>query len=222
MLAGNSAYFTRGVRTFSSQVKPWPEIRGHFADIRDLKYCAVDPWKLMTAMRTTGQSNGSESTMSAQGTAIVNMPRMRIPVAAVIVLIAAAMTTGCARKEEGPQVAVDVSRRYERARATRPNPDLWAAASERVQFVRKTMSDPFGGLIATAWYSPKTAPGERLRLIISILGPKLVESNLRILITKQVRRGGVWRRGAVSASTVDALHAQIMKAAQLRAAETKT
>ncbi len=195
---------------------------GHFADIGALEYCAVDSGNWRLPMRTTGQSNASESATSAQGAAIVDMPRMRIPVAAVVILVAAAMTTGCARKEEGPQVAVDVSRRYERARAKRPNPDLWAAASERVQLVRKTMSDPFGGLIATAWYSPKSAPGERLRLIISILGPKLIESNLRILITKQVRRDGVWRSGAVSASTVDALHAQIMKAARSRAAETKT
>jgi len=173
-------------------------------------------------MLTIGQLNAGKSDIGAQSAVIVGMPHTRIPVAAAIILVAAAMTAGCVRKQEELQVSVDVGRRYEHARAKRPNPDLWAAASERVQFVRKTMSDPFGGLIATAWYSPKSAPRERLRMIISILGPKLIESNLRILISKQVRRDGVWRSGTVSASTVAALHAQIMKVARLRAAETKT
>jgi len=160
--------------------------------------------------------------MSGRCAAIQRLPHGRLLVIATILAIAGTVTTGCARQEDGPRVSVDVSGRYDRARAKRPNPDLWAAANEHLEFVRKTMSDPFGGLIATAWYSPKNAPNERFRLTISILGSELIESNLKILIVKQVRRGGVWRNDAVSASTVAALHARIMKAARLRASDTKT
>ena len=136
-------------------------------------------------------------------------------------LAAAVLMGGCAQEEKRPGISVDVSGRYERARATRPNPNLWAAANQNVEFIRKTMSDPFGGLLATDWYTPRNAPGERFRLTISILGPELVETNLKISIIKQVRQGGVWRSSPVSASTVAALHARIMKAARLRAGDTK-
>jgi len=132
------------------------------------------------------------------------------------------MLTACAREEKKTAVSVDVSGRYDRARATRPNPDLWAAANEHVEFIDKTMSDPFGGLLATTWYTPKNAPGELFRLTISILGAELVETNLKIVIVKQVQRGGAWRSGAVSGSTVAALHARIMKSARVRAGETKS
>lgn len=136
-------------------------------------------------------------------------------------LIALPMT-GCAREEKRNGVSVDVSGRYDRARATRPNPNLWVAANEHVEFIDKTMSDPFGGLLATGWYSPKNAPDERFRLTISILGPELVEANLKIVIIKQVRRDGGWRNAAVSASTVSALHGRIMAAARRRAGVTKS
>lgn len=140
----------------------------------------------------------------------------------LILLFSSLILTGCAREEKRTAVSVDVSGRYERARAKRPNPDLWAAANEHVEFIDKTMSDPFGGLLATSWYTPKNAPGERFRLTISILGSELVETNLKIVIVKQVQRGGVWRDDSVSGSTVAALHARIMKSARVRAGETKS
>lgn len=140
----------------------------------------------------------------------------------IVALMILGCLAGCAREEKRTTVSVDVSGRYDRARATRPNPDLWAAANQHVEFVRKTMSDPFGGLLATDWYTPKSTPGERFRLTISILGPALIETNLKIVIFKQVRRGGVWRSEAVSASTVAALHARIMQAARVRAGDSKS
>ena len=92
------------------------------------------------------------------------------------------------------------------------------AANDHVAFARKKMSDPFGGVLATDWYRPKNAPGERLRVTVNVLGPDLEARNLRIAVFMQVRRGGVWRNGPVSASTIATLHAQIMRAARFRAA----
>ena len=125
---------------------------------------------------------------------------------------------GCVSEEERPGTAVNIFERYTQARAIRPNPDLWVAAGNQLGFVRKRMSDPFAGVLATDWYRPKKAPGERLRVTINILGPDLEARNLRVAVIRQVRRGGVWRNGPVSASTVATLHTTIMRAARRRAA----
>ena len=138
--------------------------------------------------------------------------------AAVAALGFASILGGCVNEETRPGAAVNIYERYAHARAIRPNPDLWVAAGDHVDFARKRMSDPFGGVLATDWYRPKNAPGERLRVTINVLGPELEARNLRIAIFRQVRRSGVWRNGPVSASTVAALHTRIMRAARDRAA----
>ena len=129
---------------------------------------------------------------------------------------------GCGGEEKPTGTAVNIFERYAHARTIRPNPDLWIAAGNQLGFVRKKMSDPFAGVLATDWYRPKNVPGERLRVTINILGPALEARNLRIAIIRQVRRGGVWRNGPVSASTVATLHSRIMRAARLRAAARGT
>ena len=142
--------------------------------------------------------------------------------AAVATLGLALFLAGCVRDEGRSGADVNVFERYAHARAIRPNPDLWVAAGNHFGFVRKRVSDPFGGVLATGWYRPKNAPGERLRVTISILGPELEARNLRIAVIRQVRRGGVWRNGPVSASTVAMLHTRIMRAARFRAAAKGT
>ena len=145
-------------------------------------------------------------------------PRWRPWAATIAVLGLASILGGCVKEEIRPGTAVNIHERYAHARAIRPNPDLWVAAGNHVGFARKRMSDPFGGVLATDWYRPKNVPGERLRITINILGPELQARNLRIAIFRQVRRGGVWRNGPVSASTVATLHTRIMRAARHRAA----
>ncbi|MCY3828119.1 MAG: DUF3576 domain-containing protein [Rhodospirillaceae bacterium] len=130
----------------------------------------------------------------------------------------ALLLAGCVAEERPTGPAVNIFERYAHARAIRPNPDLWAAAGNRLDFARKRMSDPFGGVLATNWYRPKDAPGERRRVTVTILGPALEAKNLRIAVIRQVRRGGVWRNRPVSASTVAELHTTILRAARYRAA----
>ncbi len=138
--------------------------------------------------------------------------------ATIATLGTALILGGCGGEEKRSGTAVNIFERYAHARTLRPNPDLWIAAGNRLDFVRKRMSDPFAGVLATDWYRPKNAPGERLRVTVNILGPALEARNLRIAIIRQVRRGGVWRNEPVSASTVATLHTKIMRAARLRAA----
>ena len=138
--------------------------------------------------------------------------------ATIVSLGIALVLAGCGGEEKRAGVAVNIFERYAHARTIRPNPDLWISAGNQLDFVRKKMSDPFAGVLATDWYRPKNAPGERLRVTINILGAALEARNLRIAIIRQVRRGGVWRNRPVSASTVATLHTRIMRAARLRAA----
>lgn len=142
--------------------------------------------------------------------------------ATVAILGSVLVLGGCGGEERRPGIAVNIFERYAQARTIRPNPDLWAATVNRFGFVRKRMSDPFAGVLATNWYRPETAPRERLRVTVNILGPALEARNLRIAVIRQVRRGGVWRNGPVSASTVATLHTGILRAARLRAAARGT
>ncbi len=161
-----------------------------------------------------GVPNGPDT---AYGPRLFRLRRHR-PAIAVATLGLALTLAGCVSEEERPGTAVNIFERYTHARAIRPNPDLWVAAGNQLGFARKRMSDPFAGVLATDWYRPKEAPGERLRVTINILGSDLEARNLRIAIIRQVRRGGVWRNGPVSASTVATLHTRIMRAARFRAA----
>ncbi len=144
--------------------------------------------------------------------------RHRYRAAAIAFLCVAALLGGCTKEETQPGTAVNIFERFAQARAVRPNPDLWVAAGNNLDFARKRMSDPFGGVLATDWYRPKNVPGERLRVTINVVGPELEARNLRIAVFRQVRRGGVWRNGPVSASTVATLHTRILRAARHRAA----
>lgn len=153
----------------------------------------------------------------------LGLVRLRRPWRAVAAALGLALfLAGCVSEEKRPGTAVNIFERYAQARAIRPNPDLWIAAGNQVGFARKRMSDPFAGVLATHWYRPKNAPGERLRVTINVVGPELEARNLRIAIIRQVRRGGVWRNGPVSASTVAALHTRIMRAARFHAAAKST
>ena len=143
--------------------------------------------------------------------------RSRRRAAAGALLLAAALPLAACIGGDRHGAGVNVFARYERARALRPNPDLWVAANAQLAFARKKVSDPFGGVLATDWYRPKEAPGERRRVTVNILGAEAAARNLKIAIHRQVRRGGVWRNRPVDASTVAALHRRIVRAARQRA-----
>ena len=53
------------------------------------------------------------------------------------------------------------------------NAYLWRASLDTVSFMPITSADPFGGTIVTDWYTSPTAPGERYRLNVYILGREL-------------------------------------------------
>jgi hypothetical protein len=140
--------------------------------------------------------------------------------ACLILALIAMGAAGCAeRTEDAPiRTTVNVPEKYERDRVRRPNRDIWAAALQTTEFLRKQMVDPFGGIIATDWYTPKSVPSERFRITIAVTSPILADESLKVIVFKQVRRGGSWRSSAVSQATVSGLISKIMSRARLRVA----
>jgi Domain of unknown function (DUF3576) len=143
-----------------------------------------------------------------------------LPGACLILALIAVGATGCAdRTEDAPiRRTVNVPEKYERDRVRRPNRDIWVAALQTTEFLRKQMVDPFGGIIATDWYTPKSVPNERFRITIAVTSPALSDDSLKVIVFKQVRSGGRWRSSAVSQATVSALISKIMSRARIRVA----
>ena len=66
------------------------------------------------------------------------------------------------------------------------NEYLWRASLDTVSFIPLRTADPFGGVILTEWYTPASAPGERLKVDIFILDRQLSSNGVRVSIHKQV------------------------------------
>lgn len=66
---------------------------------------------------------------------------------------------------------------------------LWQATLDTIAFMPLVQADPFGGVILTDWYSAETAPSERLKLNIFILGQDLRADAVRVSMFRQRRTG---------------------------------
>nr|WP_239017016.1 DUF3576 domain-containing protein [Sphingomonas ginkgonis] len=116
---------------------------------------------------------------------------------------------GCARNRALPN-------RLAPARMTSigVNSYLWRAAIDTVSFAPLLQADSNGGVIVTDWYSQPSAPGERVKLTVSILDQDLRADALRVAATRQVNQGGAWVDAPVSAATVQKLEDIILTRAR--------
>ena len=85
------------------------------------------------------------------------------------------------------------------------NTYLWRAAVDTVSFAPLLTADSAGGVIVTDWYSSPNAPGERVKLTVSILDAQLRADAVRVNAVRQVNQGGSWVDAPVSAATVQKL-----------------
>jgi hypothetical protein len=84
--------------------------------------------------------------------------------------------------------------------AARPGPNdhdrgqqLFVAASlDTVSFAPLLQADANSGVIITDWYANPKAPGERVKLTVSILSQDLRADALRVAASRQVLQNGVW------------------------------
>ena len=143
------------------------------------------------------------------------MPRSHI--AAVAFLSLALATSGCARNRTLPnQLAPS------KMTTIGVNGYLWKAAVDTVSFAPLLQADANGGVIITDWYSNPKAPGERVKLTVSILDQDLRADALRVAASRQVSQNGGWVDAPVSAATVQKLEDIILtRARDLRRASVR-
>lgn len=98
------------------------------------------------------------------------------------------------------------------------NSYLWRATLDTIKFMPVASADPFGGVIITDWHSPQTAPRERFKMNIFILGRQLRADGIRVAVFRQARDGaGGWRDVPTSpGANTQVEDAILMRARQLR------
>jgi hypothetical protein len=104
-----------------------------------------------------------------------------------------------------------------RARVT-VNRFAWQASLDAIAFMPIKTSDPYGGLIATDWYRPRTSPKERLRVNVLVGGPQLASDTVRVTVFKEIQdKRGNWKPIKVNARTATDLENVILsRARQMR------
>jgi hypothetical protein len=135
------------------------------------------------------------------------MTRLHTTAAALLVL--ALTASGCARNKQLPT-------RLAPARMTTigVNSYLWRAALDTVSFAPLLQANPNSGVIITDWYSNPKAPGERVKLTVTILDQDLRADALRVSAARETYQNGAWMEAPVSAATVQKLEDIILTRAR--------
>jgi hypothetical protein len=94
------------------------------------------------------------------------------------------------------------------------NSYLWRAALDTVSFAPLLQANPSSGVIITDWYANPKAPGERVKLTVTILDQDLRADALRVSASREVNQGGAWVPAPVSAATVQKLEDIILTRAR--------
>jgi hypothetical protein len=133
----------------------------------------------------------------------------RLHKTAFILLVLTAATAGCARNRSLPT-------RLAPSRLTTigVNTFLWRAAVDTVSFAPLLQANPTSGVIITDWYANPKAPGERVKLTVSILDQDLRADALRVAASRQVQQNGGWVDAPVTAATVQKLEEIILTRAR--------
>jgi hypothetical protein len=124
----------------------------------------------------------------------------RLKLTAVALAVAALAVSGCARNRNLPtQLAPS------RMTTIGVNGYLWQAALDTVSFAPLLQADANSGVIITDWYANPKAPGERVKLTVTILGQDLRADALRVAASREVLQNGSWVGAPVTAATVQKL-----------------
>ncbi|CAN5169515.1 DUF3576 domain-containing protein [soil metagenome] len=94
------------------------------------------------------------------------------------------------------------------------NSYLWRATLDTVGFMPLLQTDSNGGVILTDWYANPNAPGERMKLTVSILDKELRADALQVGASRQVLQGGQWIDQPVQAATTQKIEEIILTRAR--------
>ena len=143
------------------------------------------------------------------------MPSLYKAAAALIALTVA--TSGCARNRSLPTELAP-----SRISTIGVNSYLWRAAVDTVSFAPRLQANANSGVIITDWYANPKAPGERVKLTVSILDQDLRADALRVAASRQVNQNGTWVDAPVAAATTQKLEDIILtRARDLRRAAVR-
>lgn len=134
----------------------------------------------------------------------------RLPKAAAALTALALATGGCAHRRVAPATALAPSR----VTTIGVNAYLWRAAVDTLSFAPLVQADPNNGVIITDWYANPRAPGERVKVTVSILDQDLRADALRVAAARQVQQNGAWVDAPVTAATVQKLEDIILTRAR--------
>ena len=135
------------------------------------------------------------------------MTRLRTTAAALMVLTLAA--PGCSHNRSIPMTLAP-----SQVTTLSINSYLWRAAVDTVSFAPLLQANAQNGVIITDWYSNPRAPGERVKLTVSVLDPDLRADAIRVSAARQVMQNGAWVDAPVSAATVQKLEDIILTRAR--------
>ncbi|MGZ2412388.1 uncharacterized protein DUF3576 [Sphingomonas sp. F9_3S_D5_B_2] len=133
----------------------------------------------------------------------------RLPKAAAALIVLAIATGGCTRNRTLPTTLAP-----SRITTIGVNAYLWRAAIDTVSFAPLLQANETSGVIITDWYANPRAPGERVKLTVSILDQDLRADALRVAASRQVQQNGAWVDAPVSAATVQKLEDIILTRAR--------
>jgi len=104
----------------------------------------------------------------------------------------------------------------QRTATVQVNRFAWRASLDTVAFMPLASSDPYGGAIATDWYTARANPNERLRVNILVSGPDLRGDTVRVTVFRQERKGGRgdWANVSVDPSVAQNLENVIIQRAR--------
>jgi len=143
------------------------------------------------------------------------MPSLYKAAAALIALTVA--TSGCARNRSLPTELAP-----SRISTIGVNSYLWRAAVDTVSFAPLLQANANSGVIITDWYANPKAPGERVKLTVSILDQDLRADALRVAASRQVNQNGTWVFVSDDAATTEKLEDIILtRARDLRRAAVR-
>ena len=135
------------------------------------------------------------------------MNRLHTTAAALLVL--ALSGSGCAKNKTLPNRLAP-----SRMTAIGVNAYLWRAALDTVSFAPLLQANPNSGVIITDWYANPKAPGERVKLTVTILDQDLRADALRVSASRQTYQNGAWVEAPVTAATVQKIEDIILTRAR--------
>lgn len=161
-------------------------------------------------------------------------PRGRTSWPAAVILAAAMAAAGCASDgdaaAEGPVAARNDDRggwgpfgggdrKRQEGSEIGVNSLLWRASLDTISFMPLALTDSFGGVIITDWYSEPSTPNERFKVQIYILDTRLRADGIKVNVFRQVQGANGWADAAVDDDTAPQLENAILsKARELRLA----